>query len=47
MEEEDTPVKRLDLPPRRQEHQKLTDHAICLANRTTRKGLFVTSCFGV
>ena len=35
---EETSVTRLDLPPGRQEHQKLTDHTICLANCTTRNG---------
>ena len=32
MDEENTSVIKLDLPPGRQEHQKLTDHTICLDN---------------
>ena len=32
----------LDLPTGCQEHQKITDHNICLANRTTRKGCFLS-----
>ena len=32
MEDGNTSVTKLDLPPGRQEHQKLKEHTICLAN---------------
>ena len=44
MNEEDTSVMRLDLPPGRQDHQKLMEHTICLANQG--KAVFVTFRFG-
>ena len=43
MEEGNTPVTKLDLPPGRQEHQKFVDHNICLANHTYRSVVFDTT----
>ena len=40
MEEEDMLMTKLDLPPERQERQKLMNNSICLANHTNRKGCF-------
>ena len=39
-EEEDTSVTKLDLPPGRQEWQKLKEHMICLAYCPERNGCF-------
>ena len=40
MEEGNTSVTKLDLPPGRQEHQKLKEHTICLANHTNSNDYF-------
>ena len=41
MEEGNTSVTKLDLPPGRQEHQKLKEHTICLANHTNSNDCFL------
>ena len=41
MEEGNTSVTKLDLPPGRQEHQKLKEHTICLANHTDNNECFL------
>ena len=41
MEEGNTSVTKLDLPPGRQEHQKLKEHIICLANHTDSNECFL------
>ena len=41
MEEVNTSVTKLDLPPGRQEHQKLMEHTICLANHTNSNDFFL------
>ena len=40
IEEGNTSVTKLDLPPGRQEHQKLKEHTICLANHTNNNDCF-------
>ena len=40
MEEGNTSVTKLDLPAGNQEHQKLKEHTICLANHTNSNGCF-------
>ena len=41
MEEGNTSVIRSDLPPGRQEHQKLKEHTICLANYPNSNDCFL------
>ena len=41
MEEGNTSVTKLDLPPGRQEHQKLKEHTLCLANHTNSNDCFL------
>ena len=36
-ESDDEPMMKSNLPPGRPEHQELTDHTTCLANRSTQK----------
>ena len=43
MEEGNMSVIRSDLPPGRQEHQKLKEHTICLANHKTAMIVFETT----
>ena len=47
MEEEDISVIKLDLPPGCQEHQKVKEHTICLANHTNRSGCFLRHLISV
>ena len=41
MEEDNASVTKLDLPPGRQEYQKLKEHTICLANHTNSNDCFL------
>ena len=34
-------IAKFDFPPRRQEHQNLIEHAICLAYQTMNRGCFL------